>query len=176
LNVGGQAHGELAKTSAANGTVQSAVYGDNFNCNPPTSDVLCGHVFSIAVAPDNSTIYVSTGPSRPKGSGGGNKLYSFSSGGGAENWQRNFDGDDQAVVIAGSSIYTGFHGGYQGNTALRALGFNTSGSTTSFSPNSNGILGVRGMAVASGGNRLVAVGDFTIMGNTNKLHGLAIFN
>src|SRR5262249_49501342 len=146
-------------------------------CEGGAGNMLCGHVFSIAVASNNATIYVSTGPSRAKGSNGGNKLYSFSSGGGPENWSRNFDGDNQAVVVDPSgTIYSGFHGGYQSNTSLRALGFTSSGTTTSFSPASGGVLGVRGMALGSGGNRLIAVGDFSTMGSTNKLHGLAIFN
>jgi hypothetical protein len=54
------------------------------------------------------------------------------------------------------------------------LGFSTGGTQTSFNPTSSGVLGVRGLAV--GANRLVAVGDFSNMGSTNKLHGVAIFN
>jgi hypothetical protein len=180
-NVGGQAHNDLARTSTSNGAVSSATFGNNANCDPGNpSAVLCGHVLSIAVASNSSTIFVSTGPSRPKGSGGGNKLYSFSAAGGAPSWQKSFDGDDQAVVVIGSTVYTGFHGGYGCNQAtdpgckLRVLGFSTGGTQTSFNPTSSGVLGVRGLAV--GANRLVAVGDFSNMGSTNKLHGVAIFN
>ena len=48
------------------------------------------------------------------------------------------------------------------------------GATTGFAPNSGGILGVRGLAQDRG--RLFAVGDFSSMGGTSKLNGLAIFN
>ncbi len=170
--VGGAAHHDLAKTAASTGAVSSVVYGDNLN--------VPGHVFSIAVESDSTTVDVSTGPSRPTGTGGGNKLYRFSDAG-SESWHQTFNGDDQAVVLVGSTLYTGFHGGFGCNVPgapgcnLRVLGFSTAGSQiTSFNPASGGVLGVRGLA--AGGNRLIAVGDFRSMGSTNKLHGLAIFN
>ena len=38
-----------------------------------------------------------------------------------------------------------------------------------------GVQGVLGLAQSAGGARLVAVGDFTSVGNTPNLHGVAIF-
>jgi hypothetical protein len=168
--VGGLAHNDLARTSAGSGAVSAVSFGDNQN----VSGRVNGHVFSIAVDSDSVSAYASTGPSRPKGSNGGNKLISYASDG-RENWRLTFNGDNQAVVLIGNTLYTGFHGGFQNNTNLRLLGFNKSShAMTSFSPNSNGVLGVRGLAIS--GNGLVAVGDFSAMGSTTKLHGVAIFN
>jgi hypothetical protein len=175
--VGGQTHDDLAKTSASTGAVSSVQYGANGGV-PGHMDA---RVLSIAVDPDNTTIYVAAGPTEPQGSGlnGGNKLYRFAADG-TPAWQKVFNGDNQAVVLTSGTLYTGFHGGFGCTVAtapgckLRVLGFTTGGAQTSFSPNSGGLLGVRGLAV--GGNRLVAVGDFSNMGSTGKLHGVAIFN
>jgi len=180
-SVGGQTHDDLAKTAASNGAVSSTQYGNNQGV-PGEMDA---RILSIAVDPDNTTIYVSAGPTEPQGSGlnGGNKLYRFASDG-TPVWHATFNGDNQAVVLTGGTLYTGFHGGFgcpkppNGSAAcsLRLLGFTTSGGQTSFSPNSGGVLGVRALALGSNGNRLVAVGDFSNMGSTGKLHGVAIFN
>jgi len=63
----------------------------------------------------------------------------------------------------------------RGNHALKLLGLSTStGAVTSFRPTIiGGVLGVRALAVGS--NRLLAVGDFSSVGSTNKLHAVAIF-
>jgi len=173
--VGGQARNDLAKTAAGNGAVQAVSYHSAIN------GLVQAHVLSITVDADNATIYATTGPERPVGSSGGNKLFRFASTG-SEVWHVSFKGDAQAVVLVGSTLYAGFHGGFNcaspgaPGCVFRTLGFTTSSNQTSFSPNSDGALGVRGLAVASGGNRLVAVGDFSVMGRTSKLHGVAIFN
>ena len=78
------------------------------------------------------------------------------------------------MVLAGNNVYVGFHDGYQNNPARRIVGFTKTGGATAFAPDANGHpLGVRGLA--AGANRLIAVGDFTSMGTTTQLHGLAIF-
>ena len=94
---------------------------------------------------------------------------------GTERWKVTFDGDGQAVLPIGDVLYAGFHDGYRGNHALKLLGLSTStGAVTSFRPTIiGGVLGVRALAVGS--NRLLAVGDFSSVGSTNKLHAVAIF-
>lgn len=173
--VGGQTHDDLAKTSASTGAVSSVQYGDNGGV-PGHMDA---RVLSIAVDPDNTTIYVSAGPTEPQGSGlnGGNKLYRFAADG-TPTWHQTFNGDNQAVVLTSGKLYSGFHGGFNNNVTLRVVGFTTNGGALAppFAPASGGVIGVRGLALGSGGNRLVAVGDFSNMGSTGKLHGVAIFN
>jgi hypothetical protein len=170
-SVGGAAHDKIARTSATNGAVASTVYGGN---------QINAHIYGLAVDVDSLSPFAATGPVSPVGSGGngGNKLISYSATG-AERWRKAFNGDAQAVIALGTTVYVGFHGGYGCTTptapgcAKRLLGFNKNGSGPTFSPDTNGIIGVRGLA--AGANRLVAVGDFTAMGSTKKLHGLAIF-
>ena len=81
----------------------------------------------------------------------------------------------RAVLPIGGVLYAGFHDGYRGDHILKLLGLNPSnGAVTSFSPTIiGGVLGVR--AMAAGSNRLVAVGDFSSVGTTHKLHAVAIF-
>jgi hypothetical protein len=170
-SVGGAAHDKIARTAASNGAVASTVYGGN---------QINAHIYGLAVDIDSLSPFAATGPVSPVGSGGsgGNKLISYSATG-SETWRKAFNGDAQAVILLGSTVYVGFHGGYGCTTptasgcAKRLLGFGKNGSGPTFSPNTNGIIGVRGLA--AGANRLVAVGDFTAMGSTKKLHGLAIF-
>ena len=86
-----------------------------------------------------------------------------------------FDGDGQAVLPIGGVLYTGFHEGFRGNHTLSCSGSTRpTGAVTSFRPTIiGGVLGVRALAVGS--NRLLAVGDFSSVGSTNKLHAVAIF-
>ena len=165
-NVGNAPHDRFARTSAGDGAVSAINYG-----------VIGARVFSVAVAPDSVSAYASTGPAVPVGSQGGNKVLAFNANGTVRWDQGGPDGDAQTLQLDGGSIYVGFHQGWSGDGSKRLQRLNTSnGQTTqpSFAPNSNGApLGVRGLT--AGANRLVAVGDFTTMGSTKKLHGLAIF-
>ena len=147
-----------------------------FGNNKSVPGRIDGRVFSIAIAADNITPYVAIGPAKPGGTNGGNKFVAYDPTTGLPTWIENGpDGDAQAIELIGGTLYGGFHGGWNGNTAKRLEGLNpASGATTGFDPDTNGLLGVRGLA--AGGGRLVAVGDFSSMGTTNKLDGLAIFN
>jgi hypothetical protein len=165
-----QAHNDLARTAASTGAVASAQYGNN-NGIPGQVN---GIPFSIAVDADNVTIYVAIGPANPQGSHGGNKFVGYNADG-SEKWSEGGpDGDAQAIVRIGSELFGGFHGGWNQPNNFRLVGLNpANGNATSFMPVSNGLQGVR--ALAAGGNRMVAVGDFTQMGTNNKVSGLAIF-
>ena len=131
-------------------------------------------ILSLAVDTDNVSAFAGAGPTEPRGSNGGNKAISYAPDG-SERWKVTFDGDGQAVLPIGGVLYAGFHDGYRGNRFLKLLGLNPStGAVTSFSPTIiGGVLGVR--ALAAGSNRLVAVGDFSSVGTTHKLHAVAIF-
>lgn len=85
-----------------------------------------------------------------------------------------FDGDGQAVLPIGGVLHTGFHERYRGNHTLKLLGLTSpTGAVTSFRPTIiGGVLEVRALA---GSNRLLAVGDLSPVGSTNKLHSVAIF-
>ena len=175
--VGGFAHNDLARTDAMTGAPDAVVFSRD---NAPGGGHIDGRVFSIAVGTDNLTPYVAIGPSKvsvvpPGTSGGGNKFVAYDPASGNALWEENGpDGDAQAIELISGTLYGGFHGGWNGDPAKRLEGLNLSGNTTGFAPNTNGLKGVFGLA--QGGNRLVAVGDFTSMGTTNNLHGLAIFN
>jgi len=171
-NVGGGAHNGLARTDAATGAVASVQFGNNHGV-PGRID---GRVFSISIGPDNITPYVAIGPAKPGGTNGGNKFVAYNPTTGLETWLENGpDGDAQAIELINGVLYGGFHGGWNGDPTKRLEGLNpANGSTTGFAPNTGGVLGVRGMAQAGG--RLFAVGDFSFMGTTNKLNGVAIFN
>jgi len=171
-NVGGSAHNGLARTDAATGAVAAVQFGNNHGV-PGRID---GRVFSISIAPDNVTPYVAIGPAKPGGTNGGNKFVGYNPTTGLETWVENGpDGDAQAIELINGVLYGGFHGGWNNDPQKRLEGLNpATGNVTGFAPNTGGVLGVRGMAQAGG--RLFAVGDFSSMGSTNKLNGLAIFN
>ena len=100
----------------------------------------------------------------------------FNSTGGAT-WDDNGpDGDGQAVELIGSTrlrrlprrLERRHHGPAQGLSA-------SNGQPTTFSPATDGVLGVFDLAQAPSG-RFVAVGDFKDMGSTHNLNGVAIFS
>jgi hypothetical protein len=170
--VNNQAHNALARTNADTGAVDAVVFS---RASLPGSGFIEGRIFSIAVD-SNNVPYVAIGPARPGGTNGGNKFARYDPNSGASVWEQNGpDGDAQAIELINGTLYGGFHGGWNGDTAKRLEGMSpANGATTGFAPNSGGILGVRGLAQDRG--RLFAVGDFSSMGSTNKLNGLAIFN
>jgi hypothetical protein len=169
-SVGGQSHDKLARTSAAGGSPEPVSFGQNGGVRGRVQAV----ILSLAVDSDNVSAFAGAGPTEPRGSNGGNKAISYAPDG-TERWRVTFDGDGQAVLPVGGVLYVGFHDGYRGNHALKLLGLATStGAVTSFKPTIiGGPLGVR--ALAAGANRLVAVGDFSSVGTTDKLHAVAIF-
>jgi len=168
--VGGAAHDKLARTSAASGAPSPVSFGQNGGVRGRVQAV----ILALAVAGDNVSVFAGAGPTDPRGSNGGNKAISYAPDG-SENWRVTFDGDGQAVLPIGGVLYVGIHDGYRGDHTLKLLGLNPStGALTSFKPTIiGGVLGVR--AMATGSNRLVAVGDFSSVGTTNKLHAVAIF-
>jgi len=171
--VNNAAHNALARTNANTGAVYPVVFSRN---NPTVPGTIQGRIFSIAIGTDSVTPYVAIGPARPGGTNGGNKFASYNASSGASVWEQNGpDGDAQAIELIAGKLYGGFHGGWNGDSAKRVEGMSpANGATTGFAPNSGGVIGVRGLAQDRG--RLFAVGDFSSMGGTNKLNGLAIFN
>jgi hypothetical protein len=168
--VGGTAHDKLARTSAASGAASPVSFGQNGGVRGRVQAV----ILALAVDSDNVSAFAGAGPTEPRGSNGGNKAISYAPDG-TENWKVTFDGDGQAVLPIGGVLYVGFHDGYRGDHTLKLLGLaKSTGALTSFKPTIiGGVLGVR--AMAAGSNRLVAVGDFSSVGTTNKLHAVAIF-
>jgi hypothetical protein len=166
------AHNALARTNADTGVVDSIVFSRK---TLPDSGLIQGRIFDIAVD-SNNVPYVAIGPARPGGTNGGNRFVRYDPTSGNTVWEQNGpDGDAQAIELMNGTLYGGFHGGWNGDTSKRLEGMSpATGATTGFAPNSGGIIGVRGLAQDRG--RLFAVGDFSSMGSTNKLNGLAIFN
>jgi hypothetical protein len=168
--VNNQPRNALARTNANTGLVDPVVFS-----RAGTPGVIQGRIFSITVD-SNNVPYVAIGPARPRGTNGGNKFARYDPNSGANVWEQNGpDGDAQAIELINGTLYGGFHGGWNGDTSKRLMGMSpANGATTGFAPNSNGVIGVRGLAQDRG--RLFAVGDFSAMGSTGKLNGLAIFN
>jgi hypothetical protein len=170
--VNNAAHNALARTNANTGAVDPVVFS---RLSMPGSGLVQGRIFDIAV--DGNTVpYVAIGPARPGGTNGGNRFTAFNPTTGNATWEQNGpDGDAQAIELMNGALYGGFHGGWNGDTSKRLEGMSpANGATTGFAPNTNGVIGVRALAQDRG--RLFAVGDFSSMGSTGKLHGLAIFN
>ena len=84
------------------------------------------------------------------------------------------DGDVQAILHDGGTVYFGFHGGYNGSNALRlmAASASTGALDPDFRPTTNGISGVED--IVSDGGVLAAVGDFSTSGGV-PLDGVALF-
>jgi hypothetical protein len=177
-NVKGQARDGLAKLDTAGaGTLSSVNYG-----------TVGARPFDLA-SPDGQTLYAAIGPA-VGATGLGNRITSFGPTG-AENWHNaNLKGNGQAVELIGSTLFAGFLGGYDNPSNplpllpanYRVLGINPANSNvnnqiTTFQPAvasatpDNGVFDL-----AQSPDRLVAVGDFTAVGNTGNLHGVAIFS
>ena len=172
--VGGQPHNTAGPYRRRHRRARRSVQFGNNKGVPGRID---GRVFSISIAPDNITPYVAIGPAKPGGTNGGNKFVAYDPSTGLETWMQNGpDGDAQAIELINGALYGGFHGGWNGDPPKRLEGLSPANGnpTASLAPNTGGVLGVRGLAQAGG--RLFAVGDFSYMGTTNKLNGVAIFN
>jgi len=171
-NVGNASHNALARTDPTTGAADAIVYS-----RLSTPGRIDGRIFSIAVGPDNLTPYVAIGPAKPGGTNGGNKFATYNPTTGNAVWEQNGpDGDAQAIELINGVLYGAFHGGWNGDPQkrLEALSPSSGNPTGTFAPDTGGVLGVRGLAQAGG--RLFAVGDFSFMGTTAHLNGVAIFN
>jgi hypothetical protein len=144
----------------------------------------------LAVNPaDNASLFAAIGTGS---AGTGHRVISFDATG-VTTWDdNNFKGNAQALEVVGTRLYEGFLGGYQDGTGTltlnpaqyRVLAVDPSvgpGNLNHFPrPNfgapvvtpapTSGVFDV-----TSGKNQLVVVGDFTSMGTTTNLHGVAIF-
>jgi hypothetical protein len=170
--VGVAAHDRLAKLAVGSGAVQSVSYG---TLSP---GVISARPLDIAVDPNNQDqIFVAIGPKQgpptPPPAGAGSRFVFFNAAGGQIWHDEGPDGDGQAVEPIGGTVYEGFLGGYNGNGGLRVLGANAANGSVTWSPAAVAAQGV--FDLTQGSNRLVAVGDFTTLGTTSGLHGLAIF-
>ena len=173
----GTARDRLAKLDTTGaGTLSSVNYG-----------TVGARPFDLA-SPDGQTLFAAIGPAAGA-SGLGNRITSFGPTG-AENWHNaSLKGNGQAVEIVGSTLFAGFLGGYDNPGSplpllpanYRVLGINpaitnVNNQITSFQPGvasatpDNGVFDL-----AQSPDRLVAVGDFTSVGTTGGLHGVAIF-
>jgi hypothetical protein len=173
----GTARDRLAKLDTTGaGTLSSVNYG-----------TVGARAFDLA-SPDGQTLYAAIGPAAGA-TGLGNRITSFGPTG-AENWHNaNLKGNGEAVEIVGGTLFAGFLGGYDNPSSplpllpasYRVLGINPAISNvnsqiTSFQPAVAAATPDNGVYdLAQSTDRLVAVGDFTSVGNTAGLHGVAIF-
>jgi hypothetical protein len=170
--VAGNAHDKLAKLVRTTGADSGVNYG-----------TVGARPLSIGVNADESVV-VALGGAVPGGSGLGQHISYYDNAGALKWTDPNPKGFVQAVQIVGSRAYTGLLTGYANpatNTALRLLGIDFAKSPGApgylawtpaiVAPATGGVVGL-----TAGANRLVAVGNFTAVGSTTALHGLAIFN
>jgi len=166
LTMGGQGRAYLA----AVGTGTGGLVGPGFAA--PASPGVSWDVMSVDVSADGATVLGATDSDN-------NKVVAWSTSTGQERWEQHPVGDGQAVDEVAGRVFFGFHGGFSvggqvhGEYRLLSSALTNGAVSTTFRPASNGGIGVDGLADAAG--RLVAVGDFTQMGRTTGLHGVAIF-
>jgi hypothetical protein len=170
--VKGQARDRLARLNV-NGNLETTNYG-----------VLAARPFDLAASTDGATLYAAFGPG-PAASGTGNRITSFNAVSGAVNFNNNnLKGNGEAVELVGSTLYAGFLGGYDSTTAplplnpanYRLLTISGNNQVGTFQPTVAAPSPASGVFdLAQGNGRFVAVGDFTAVGNTPNLRGLAIF-
>jgi hypothetical protein len=93
---------------------------------------------------------------------------------GGKIWIERCDGDGQAVHIMGDSVYTGFHGGCDGDTTIRLTKNNiiTGARDTSFIPAFDQFWGVR--AISGSSTALAVAGEFTKISGVS-VEGFAVF-
>jgi hypothetical protein len=144
--------------------------------------------YDLAVSANNASLYAAIGTG-PGAAGAGNRIINFNTADGTQAWNNNnLRGNGEAVEVIGANLFAGFLGGYDNPSAplplnpsnYRLLGINPANSVntqiTAFQPQvaaaspDNGVFDL-----AQGSNRMVAVGDFTAIGTTTNLRGLAIF-
>lgn len=126
-----------------------------------------------ALAVDASGVYGATG-----GQGGRALAWTTT---GRLRWQRLFDGDTTAIAAIGGVTYVGGHfdracltltNGAQGTCTggsaprVKLAAVSATGTLTSWSPQANGVIGVRVLAPAPSG--VYAGGDFTTMSGTTR--------
>jgi len=134
-------------------------------------------VLDIAATSGND-VATAVGPAIA-GSSTGRRMATFSSATPILN-DTNPRGDVNSVEIIAGVDYFGMLNGYASNSGPNIVGVDP---TKFGQPNymafstraAGGVQGVLGLAQSTGGARLVAVGDFTSVGNTTSLHGVAIF-
>jgi hypothetical protein len=147
--------------------------------------VLGARPYDLAVSGDNASLYAAIGTG-PGAAGAGNRIINFNTADGTQAWNNNnLQGNGEAVEVIGANLYAGFLGGYDGGLVLnpnsyRLLGINPAVGQANpghvlanFQP---AVVATNGVYdLAQGSNRMVAVGDFTAIGTTTNLRGLAIF-
>lgn len=166
-NVKGSARAQLAKIDVASNTV----VGANLNIG--------ARVFDIT-ATSSTDITAAVGPAIAS-SGTGRRMVSFSGNTPVLN-DVNPKGDVNGVELIGGLDFFGMSKGYGTNGGNNLVGVDPTQAVGS--PNympyatkaAGGLQGILDLAQSAGGARLVAVGDFTSVGTTGSLHGVAIFS
>ena len=172
----GQARDRLARLTA--GAPGNLVAGFN-------AGALGARPFDLAVSANNASLYAAIGTG-PGAAGAGDRIINFNTADGTQAWNNNnLQGNGEAVEVIGTNLFAGFLGGYNNAAAplplnpnnYRLLGINPANGVntqiTAFQPAVAAADGV--FDLAQGSNRMVAVGDFTSIGTTTNLRGLAIF-
>jgi hypothetical protein len=175
---GGTARGNLARLEVPSpGDLVPAFNAGALDARP----------FDLAVSADNASLYAAIGTGQVQGMG--NRFINFNTADGTQDWNNNnLRGNGEAVEVIGTGLFVGFLRGYDNPAAplplnpanYRLLGINpatgVNGQITAFQPAVAAPPQTGGVYdLAQGSNRMVAVGDFTAIGNTTNLRGLAIF-
>ena len=137
------------------------------------------HVLDLQATSNSNDVAVAVGAA-VGGSSTGRRLATFAGNTPILN-DTNPKGDVNAVEAIGGLDYFGMSKGYGTNSGPNLVGVDPTQAVGSlnYMPFSTtaagGTLGVLDLAQSAGGARLVAVGDFTSVGTTGSLHGVAIF-
>jgi hypothetical protein len=116
-------------------------------------------ILSVSPSDDGSQVFAA-------GGGKFNSAAAWSAATGKRQWSIKADGDMQAIKYSRGNVYFGFHDGYLGNTKLRLLAADPSGTLEpGFQPTSGGYPGV--LAIAADGTTLAVAGKFPSMGGVN---------
>jgi len=165
--VHGQTRGQLARLDPT-----GLVGGTNL--------AIGAHVLDIQATSNANDIAVAVGAA-VGGSSTGRRLTTFSGNTPILN-DVNPKGDVNGVEVIGGLDYFGMSKGYGTNSGPNLVGVDPTQpvGSANYMPFSTtavgGTIGIRGLAQSAGGARLVAVGDFTSVGTTGSLHGVAIFS
>jgi 3-phytase len=159
----------LAALDAGNGSVRPI---DFVGVEPPDPATQTSNILDIDASATQVVAAI--------GGQGFNAVGAWNAASGAMQWRHGtttgdrLDGDVQNVVLEGGTVYFGFHGGYNGSTSLRmmAAAAGSGALDPDFRPVTNGVRGVND--IATNGNVLAAVGDFTTSGGV-ALRGVALF-
>jgi hypothetical protein len=148
----------------------TALDGETGVISPLRLRQVTGFVDDLEVTPDGR--HLIAGHSGVPGVGNRTAVYDITTG--RREWRDIVDGDVQAVRLIGTTVWSGFHDGADGDGSLRLRGYDlaTGDVNPAVRPHFDRFMGV--WDVDGDGDALVVGGDFSIVSGT-RVEGFAIF-